>query len=68
MCKPIKEYLGVLRDYKDIILTFAGIIASIYIYTDFKTVVREQSESASKTAEILRTIDYRLANLENKQR
>lgn len=66
MCKPIKEYLTVLRDYKDIILTFAGILAAVYIYTDFKTVVKEQSETAAKTAEILRTIDLRLSNLENK--
>lgn len=66
MCKPLKEYLGVLRDYKDTIVMFIGIAACVFVYTDFKVVVKEQAETAAKTAEILRTMDARLSNLEHR--
>lgn len=64
MCKPIKEWLQVIRDYKDTIVMFIGIAACGFIYTDFKSLVREQAETAAKTAEILRTMDARLSHLE----
>lgn len=66
MCKPLKEYLGVLREYKDTVVMFIGIAACVYVYTDFKVVVKEQAETAAKTAEILRTMDARLSNLEHR--
>lgn len=66
MCKPLKEYLGVLREYKDTVVMFIGIAACVFVYTDFKTVVKEQAETAAKTAEILRTMDARLSNLEHR--
>lgn len=66
MCKPLKEYLGVLREYKDTIVMFLGIAACVFVYADFRTVVKEQAETAAKTAEILRTMDARLSNLEHK--
>lgn len=66
MCKPLKEYLGVLREYKDTVVMFIGIAACVFVYTDFKVVVKEQAETAAKTAEILRTMDARLSNLERR--
>ncbi|WP_094136323.1 hypothetical protein [Akkermansia muciniphila] len=66
MCKPLKEYLGVVREYKDTIVMFLGIAACVFVYADFRTVVKEQAETAAKTAEILRTMDARLSNLEHK--
>ncbi|MEG0143989.1 MAG: hypothetical protein RR250_01970 [Akkermansia sp.] len=66
MCKPLKEYLSVLRDYKDIIVMFGGAIACIFIYSDFKAVVKQQAETSARTAETLHTIDTRLSNLEHK--
>ena len=66
MCKPLKEYLGVVREYKDTIVMFLGIGACVFVYADFRTVVKEQAETAAKTAEILRTMDARLSNLEHK--
>ena len=65
MCKPLKEYLGVLREYKDTVVMFLGIAACVFVYADFRTVVKEQAETAAKTAEILRTMDARLSNLEH---
>ena len=66
MCKPLKEYLGVLGEYKDTVVMFLGIAACVFVYADFRTVVKEQAETAAKTAEILRTMDARLSNLEHK--
>lgn len=66
MCKPLKEYLGVLREYKDTVVMFLGITACVFVYADFRTVVKEQAETAAKTAEILRTMDARLSNLEHR--
>ena len=66
MCKPLKEYLGVLREYKDTVVMFLGIAACVFVYADFRTVVQEQAVTAAKTAEILRTMDARLSNLEHK--
>ncbi len=66
MCKPLKEYLGVLREYKDTVVMFLGIAACVFVYADFRTVVKEQAETAAKTAEILRTMDARLSNLEHR--
>lgn len=63
MCKPLKEYLGVLREYKDTVVMFLGIAACVFVYADFRTVVKEQAETAAKTAEILRTMDARLFQL-----
>lgn len=45
---------------------FLGIAACVFVYADFRTVVKEQAETAAKTAEILRTMDARLSNLEHK--
>lgn len=67
MCKPVKEWLQVIREYKDTIVMFIGIAACGFIYTDFKALVREQAETAAKTAEILRTMDARLSHLEQQQ-
>ena len=68
MCKPLKDYLAILRDYKDIIVMFGGTAACVFIYTDFREVVREQAETSAKTAEVLRIIDARLSNLEHKSK
>lgn len=65
MCKPLKEYLGVIRDYTREIVTFGGFVIAVFIYLDFREVVKEQTTNAAHTAEILRTMDTRLQHLEN---
>ena len=65
MCKPLKEYLGVIRDYTREIVTFGGFVIAVFIYLDFREVVKEQATNAAHTAEILRTMDTRLQHLEN---
>ncbi len=32
MCKPLKEYLAVVREYKDTIVMFIGIAACVFVY------------------------------------
>ena len=41
MCKPLKEYLGVIRDYTREIVTFGGFVIAVFIYLDFREVVKE---------------------------
>ena len=36
MCKPLKEYLAVVREYKDTIVMFIGIAACVFVYCDFR--------------------------------
>ena len=54
MCKPLKEYLAVVREYKDTIVMFIGIAACVFVYCDFRALAATQAETAAKTAEILR--------------
>lgn len=65
MCEYVDKKLETIRKYKDVIIMFIGIIAASYIYSDFKEVVKLQSETSAQTAEILRTIDTRLQHLED---
>lgn len=50
MCKPLKEYLGVIRDYTREIVTFGGFVIAVFIYLDFREVVKEQATNAAHTA------------------
>lgn len=52
MCKPLKEYLAVVREYKDTIVMFIGIAACVFVYCDFRALAATQAETAAKTAEI----------------
>ena len=61
MCKPIKDYLSIVREYTREIMTFGGFVLVCFVYADFRTLAREQ---AAETAEILRAMDARLAHLE----
>lgn len=65
MCDFVDKRLETIRKYKDIIMMFGGAGAAVCIYMDFRTVVQEQAETSAKTAEILRTMDLRLSNLEH---
>ena len=49
MCKPLKEYLGVIRDYTREIVTFGGFVIAVFIYLDFREVVKEQATNAAHT-------------------
>lgn len=66
MCKPIKDYLSIVREYTREIMTFGGFVLVCFVYADFRTLAREQAAAAAETetAEILRAMDARLAHLE----
>ena len=48
MCKPLKEYLAVVREYKDTIVMFIGIAACVFVYCDFRALAATQAETAAK--------------------
>lgn len=64
MCKKFREYMGTAREYTREFFTFGGILLMCFVYNDFRELVKEQSATAAKTAEILRTMDERLSHLE----
>ena len=64
MCKPIQDYLSIVREYTREIITFGGFVLVCFVYADFRTLAREQAAAAAETAEILRAMDARLAHLE----
>ena len=68
MCKSVKDYMGVVREYTREVITFGGFALALLVYSDFKSMVRDLAESNARTAEILRDIDVRLSHLEEIQR
>ena len=54
-----------IRDYTREIVTFGGFVIAVFIYLDFREVVKEQATNAAHTAEILRTLGKRIQQLEN---
>lgn len=69
MCKAVdkvKSVLSNLREYSREIVTFGGFAIAVFVYTDFRTVVEETTKSQAQTAEILRTLDTRLNNIEQR--
>lgn len=65
MCKPISDYLGLMRDYTREIITFGGFCLMCFVYGDFKTLAQEQSTTAAQTVDVLRSMDSRLMNIEH---
>ncbi len=68
MCKSVKDYLGVVREYTREVITFGGFGLALLVYSDFKDMVQDLADCNARTAEILRDIDVRLSNLEQMQR
>ncbi len=64
MCKPVKNYLELLREFTPQIITFGGFIIAAFLYFDFKELVIEQASTNAKTAEVLRTINEQLKKMD----
>ncbi len=65
MCKPIRDYLSVLRDYTREIITFGGFCLMCFVYNDFRQLAQDQARTSAHTVEVLRTMDARLAIIEH---
>ncbi len=65
MCKPVKDYLSVLREYTREVITFGGFILCIFVYHDFRELAEKMAESTAQNNEILRAMDSRLKELEH---
>ena len=64
MCKPIRDYLSLLRDYTREIITFGGFCLMCFVYNDFRQLAQGQAATAAQTVEVLRAMDGRLAAIE----
>ena len=60
MCKPFKEYLELLREYSREVVTFGGIAAAVWIYTDFKAFLADQSRILSELSVRIEHIEHQL--------
>lgn len=78
MCQPIDWVLRVVNtvravlDGKNGVLTLlivvlmTGFVGMAWIYDDFKSFLAEQTRTSAIQTEVLRTIDVRLSNLEQR--
>ncbi len=64
MCKPVKDYLALIREYTREVVMFGGAIAAVFLYMDVRQLVAEGNANNVRTAEILRTIETRIQHLE----
>lgn len=64
MCQPVKNYLGVIREYTREIITFGGLGLCILFYTDQQKMVNKQNETAARTVEVLSKLEVRVSNIE----
>ncbi len=56
MCKPVKDWLNVLREYTKEVITFGGFVLCIFVYLDFKEMNQQMLVHIGHTNEILRTL------------
>lgn len=64
MCDQAKSYLGVIREYSKEIVMLLGFGLAACIYSDFRALTYEVVQQQTQTAEILRSLDTRISNLE----
>lgn len=64
MCKPFREYLGLVREYKAEIVMLVGFVLTVGIYIDFRTFIADTTKVQTQQTEVLRTIENRISNLE----
>lgn len=64
MCEKAKGYMAVVREYSREIVMLLGFALAVYVYTDFRTLTRDAVTQQAQTAEILRSLDVRIGNLE----
>lgn len=64
MCKPVKEYLSLLREYGREIVTFGGVAAAVFIYLDLRELMHEQVQAYREVAVQLSELNVRINDLE----
>lgn len=45
-------------------MTFGGLALMCFVYSDFRAMAQDQTETAAQTVEVLRSIDLRLSSIE----
>lgn len=64
MCEKTRATLNLIREYTREIFTFGGVILAVFVYMDFRETVKDMGEINRETAEVLRSVDMRLNQLE----
>ncbi len=64
MCKPIRDYLSLMRDYTREIITFGGFCLMCFVYCDFRQLAQDQATTSASTVEVLRDMNLRLSVIE----
>lgn len=64
MCKPLRDYMNLVREYTREIITFIGLGLMSYVYCDFKELAEAQASTSAHTVDVLRSMDARLQQLE----
>ncbi len=64
MCKPIRDYLSLMRDYTREIITFGGFCLMCFVYCDFRQLAQDQARTSAGTVEVLRDMNLRLSVIE----
>ncbi len=64
MCKPLRDYLSLMRDYTREIITFGGFCLMCFVYSDFRRLAQDQAATSASTVEVLRDMNIRLADIE----
>ena len=66
MCRPLKEYMILIREYTREIVTFGGLAMTCYLYTDLHDLMQAQTETSRQIATELRELNVRVLELENR--
>ena len=65
MCKMIKDWVGIIRDNKDLVVMFGGMTAAVFMYMDYKAFTKEQQLIQIEQTVVLKEITLRLSHLES---
>lgn len=60
MCTKLKGYMSLVREYTREIFTYGGLVAAIWVYTDFKAFLSEQSRVLAELSVRIEHIEHKL--------
>lgn len=65
MCKPVRDYLELIREYKDLVIMFVGLGMCFYVYNEYSQLSRELTKINAETSSALREVSLHLQTLKD---